>query len=71
MESSFEVRCEHGTYEVVHCKKQSVRTTLIGVIYDTVGVLITLIVGWLALYSVIYYTTFYSVYITYICIGYT
>ena len=27
-----------------HCKKQSVHTTLIGIIYDTVGVLIILIV---------------------------
>ena len=36
-----------------------IATTLIGVIYDTVGVLITLIVGWLTLHSVIiYYTTF-------------
>ena len=46
-----------------HCKKQSVHATLIGVIYDTVGVLITLIVGWLTLHSVKYYTTFFTVFI--------
>ena len=39
-------------------KKLSVHTTLIGVICDTVVVLITLIVG---LHGVIYYTIFFTV----------